>query len=345
MAPIKTLTPLDDLLTSLDREGRGFELLCRWFLQNDPEFRAEYEQVWLWADWPGRWGRDRGIDLVARTFDGRLDAVQAKNYGPVHTVTKRDIDTFLSESNRAEIGARLLMSSTDKVAKSAQEVMAGQEKAVSTCLLSRMRQSQLKWPASITELAPATLPAASPREHQLVALEAIERWARGGGERGQVIMACGTGKSLTEIWAAERLGAERVLVLVPTIPLVRQLSREWRLQTATKRRLLRICSDKAGADAEDILRGDELGSARTTDSEEIAQTLRAGGPLLVLCTYDSSPVLAEAMGAVLEFSFDLAIADEAHRCAGLESSRYKTILNESAIRARRRLFFTATPTV
>jgi predicted helicase len=33
--------------------------------------------------------------------------------------------------------------------------------------------------------------------------------------RGQVIMACGTGKSLLEVCAAESLGARRVLVLVP----------------------------------------------------------------------------------------------------------------------------------
>jgi predicted helicase len=56
-------------------------------------------RVWLSAEWPGRWGPDRGIDLVAQTFIGRVDAVQAKNYGPDHTVTKRDIETFLSESN------------------------------------------------------------------------------------------------------------------------------------------------------------------------------------------------------------------------------------------------------
>ena len=40
------------------------------------------------------------------------------------------------------------------------------------------------------------------------------------------------------------------------------------------------------------------------------------------------------MRAVPEFSFDLAIADEAHRCAGLETSRHKTILNENAIRCQ-----------
>jgi superfamily II DNA or RNA helicase len=342
---VNTLSPLEALLSSLERDGRGFELLCRWFLENDPEFRAEYERVWLWADWPGRWGPDRGIDLVAQTVSGRVDAVQAKNYGPDHTVTKRDIDTFLSESNRAGIGARLLIASTDKVARSAREVMGEQEKPVSTCLLSRLLDSPVPWPASLAELAPAPLPAATPRDHQLLALDAIERWAKTDGSRAQVIMACGTGKSLVEIWAAERLDAKRVLVLAPTIPLIRQLAREWPRHATTQRRLLRICSDKAAADAEDMVRGDELSGARTTDPEEIAAALRASGPLLVLCTYDSSPALAEAMGAVPDFAFDVAIADEAHRCAGLEGSRHKTILDGDAIRAARRLFFTATPTV
>ncbi|MGH2865409.1 MAG: DEAD/DEAH box helicase family protein, partial [Solirubrobacteraceae bacterium] len=345
MSTAVELSSFDRLLASLDRQGRGFELLCRWLLQNDPEFRAEYKDVWLWRDWPGRWGPDRGIDLVALTFAGRADAIQAKHYGPEHTVTKRDIDTFLSESNRRGIGSRLLIASTDGLARSAREVMAEQEKPVSTCLLARMRASAVEWPASIAELAPATPAAAQPREHQLQALEEIERWAAAGGTRGQVIMACGTGKSLVELWAAERLGAQHVLVLVPTIPLVRQCAREWSRHAATQRGLLRICSDKAAADAEDIIRGDELGTARTTDPAEIAERLREGSPLLAICTYESSPVLAEAMRAVPEFAFDLAIADEAHRCAGLEGSRHKTILDENAISARRRLFFTATPTV
>jgi superfamily II DNA or RNA helicase len=345
MSTVLELSSLDRLLASLDSEGRGFELLCRWFLQNDPEFRAEYEQVWLWSEWPGRWGPDRGIDLVAVTHEGRTDAVQAKHYGPDHTVTKHDIDTFLSESNRAAIGSRLLIASTDRLAGSAREVMAEQEKPVSTCLRARLRASAVEWPASITELAPATLAVAQPREHQLEALDAIDRWARGGGSRGQVIMACGTGKSLIEIWAAEQLQAQHVLVLVPTIPLLRQCAREWPRHAATQRRLLRICSDKAVADAEDIIRGDELGTTRTTDPAEIASRLREGSPLLAVCTYDSSPALAEAMRSVPGFSFSLAIADEAHRCAGLEGSKRKTILDEGAIRAKRRLFFTATPTV
>src|ERR1700733_494812 len=189
VSTLEELSTLERLLHSLRRGGRGFELLCRLFLQNDPEFTAEYEHVWLWSEWPERWGPDRGIDLVAQTFSGRVDAVQAQNDRADRSVTKRDIDTFLSESNRVGIGARLLIASTDLVARSAREVMAEQEKPVSTCLLSRLRESPVRWPASISDLAPAALPAAQPREHQLIALKAIDRWAHTDNTRGQMIMA------------------------------------------------------------------------------------------------------------------------------------------------------------
>ena len=43
--------------------------------------------------------------------------------------------------------------------------------------------------------------------------------------------------------------------------------------------------------------------------------------------------------------FDIAIADEAHRCAGPVSSDFATILDRNAIKARHRLFMTATPRI
>ncbi len=42
----------------------------------------------------------------------------------------------------------------------------------------------------------------------------------GEHDRGQLIMACGTGKTLVGLWAAERLGATRTLVLLPSLSLL-----------------------------------------------------------------------------------------------------------------------------
>ena len=51
--------PFDSLLASLRPGGRDFERVCKWMLENAPEYRQEQlNQVWLRNDWPGRCGRD-----------------------------------------------------------------------------------------------------------------------------------------------------------------------------------------------------------------------------------------------------------------------------------------------
>lgn len=68
------VTALGDLLCRLDadpgRRGRQFERICQWFLMHAPVYTRELRHVWLWADWPGRWGADAGIDLVAQDRRG-----------------------------------------------------------------------------------------------------------------------------------------------------------------------------------------------------------------------------------------------------------------------------------
>lgn len=70
----------EQLLAGMDSRGRDFERLCAWFLESDPEYATEFEHVRLWDDWPGNWRRDKGIDLVARTYDSRTIAIQAKHW-------------------------------------------------------------------------------------------------------------------------------------------------------------------------------------------------------------------------------------------------------------------------
>ena len=82
--------------------GGDFEWLCQWFLENAPRYRGQFDKVWLWKDWPDRWGTDAGIDLVARTRTGELWAIQAKADHPDRAIPKREIDSFLSESNRPQ---------------------------------------------------------------------------------------------------------------------------------------------------------------------------------------------------------------------------------------------------
>ena len=64
-----------------NKKGDQFEKFCKWFLENDPVWKPQVKIVWLWNDWPERWGADLGIDLVFEHTNGEIWAVQSKCYG------------------------------------------------------------------------------------------------------------------------------------------------------------------------------------------------------------------------------------------------------------------------
>jgi predicted helicase len=150
---------LNALLALPARErGRRFEHLCKWFLENDPVYRDRMRHVWLWKDWPGRWGIEAGIDLVAETITGTLWAVQAKAYSPRHTITKDGVHTFLSESARGAFSHRLLIATTNRIGATARRTINGQEKPVSTLTLSRLQASSVRWPETVEGFGPQAVP-------------------------------------------------------------------------------------------------------------------------------------------------------------------------------------------
>jgi predicted helicase len=199
---------LADLLARCDpdagRRGKQFERFCRWFLRHDPVYARELRRVWLWGDWPGRWGADAGIDLVAEDNHGRLWAIQAKAYDETTWITKRDVDTFLAESGRPEFSFRLLIATTNLIGHTARRTIEAQEKQASVLLLGDLEAAQVDWPASPSALYARALPPKRPRPHQREAMNAVVK-GFDGADRGQLIMACGTGKTLTALFINQKL--------------------------------------------------------------------------------------------------------------------------------------------
>ena len=341
---------LEETLRTLDsrphRRGRQFEHLCRWFLQNAPEYRPRIARVWLWDRWPGRWASDAGIDLVAETREGELWAVQAKCYDPGYQIKKADLDSFLSESSRTRFSYRLLIATTDHMGENARRTFQAQEKLAGFLLRSQLEAAEVSWPASIDDLKPALPARKAPREHQEEAVKDVCNGFK-TSERGQLIMACGTGKTLVALFAAERLQSVRTLVLVPSLSLLGQTLREWAVNARRSFNYLPVCSDETVDQAEHadgfFTSVSELGFPVTSNPEEIAAFLANTNQWgVVFSTYQSSPQVAEAMTLGTP-DFDLVIADEAHRCVGRVSGDFATVLNSERIRAQRRLFMTATP--
>ena len=327
-------------------KGKQFESFVKWFLKNDPEWSTQVDTVWLWDEYPQRWGPDCGIDLVFKHKNGETWAVQAKCYSSEYQITKHDVDKFLSESSRKEIDKRLLIATTDKLGANARQVCDAQEKQVVRYLLSHFEDSNLVFPDSLAELSkakPREKP--TPRAHQLEAIEAVER-GMVDQDRGQLIMACGTGKTYTTLWIKEKLKSNSTLVLVPSLSLLSQTLHEWIFASQIEFEALCVCSDDSVGknDSDEIVTSiSDLAFPVTSDPIEIARFLKNEKPKVIFSTYQSSQLIVDAQLDESIPSFDLVVADEAHRCTGKIDGNFSLVLSESKIQAKKRLFTTATP--
>ena len=334
---------------SPDNYARGaqFEKLCKWLLENHPMYKSKLTKVWLWDDWPERWGKDCGIDLVAQDTDGNNWAIQAKCYNPKYSVTKKDIDSFLSESTNTKIHRRLLIVTTDGLGPNARGVIERQHETtpINQLMLSELLEAPIDWPKSLDHLSQGSIKKAfTPKPYQQIAIDKV---TANLDARGQLIMACGTGKTLTGLWIAEQLKSETVLVLLPSLLLLSKTLAEWLTHSKEPFSFLPVCSDDTVAKSEDTinLSTSELSFPSTTNTDSIAQFIQAPGTKVIFSTYQSSAKIAEAFQVVDLKPLDLIIADEAHRCAGKVGSAYSTVLDNNQIPAAKRLFMTATPRI
>ncbi|MCT2588345.1 Helicase associated domain protein [Streptomyces sp. N2-109] len=186
------------------------------------------------------------------------------------------------------------------------------------------------------------------RAHQIETVDAIRRGLDvppGGipvnGLRGQVISACGTGKTITAAFAArEMLPKGRILVLVPTLDLLTQTVKEWH-RVGHKGPAVAVCS----------LQDDpELWSlkVRSTTNPVQLSLWHGTGPVTIYATYASLGVLAEAFEGAYGQKLapvDLAVVDEAHRTSGSMGKAWADIHDQAVIPAYRRLYLTATPRI
>lgn len=344
------MATIDEFLISLEAEfgeqgkGKRFEVFCKWFLENDPEWSRIADKVWLWDDYPDKWQRkDLGTDLVFRDYDGHIWAVQAKCFASHRSTTKADLNSFLADTSRETVSKRLWLQTTDKMKTNATATLKGQEKPVVVFGLNEFRQSPIEYPRNYAQLYQAKIKTKpTPDQHQKEAIEAVSSKFQ-SLNRGQMIMACGTGKTFTTLWIKEALKAQSTLVLLPSLSLLSQTMREWAWAGNTDFQIFNICSDQSvGKKSEDM----DPSSAPfpvTSDVQEIVEFLRRPSPKVVFCTYQSSPLIEEAQRDAAVSAFDLTIADEAHRCAGNAGAAFSTILDGEKIRSLKRLFTTATP--
>lgn len=362
---------LRDTARNTREQGDRLERLTKLFLTQDSIQSRLYKGVHLWNEWDGREGfGDIGIDLVAENVDGGVTAIQCKFYDEQSTIAKENIDSFISASGREPFTHRIIVSTTDKWSKNAEKMLEEQRFPVQRMGLQNFRDSNIDWSTysldDPSEQQVGHKPHKELRPHQdraitntLIGLQE--------NDRGQLIMACGTGKTFTAIRLAEKFaeqngGHARVLFMVPSLALMSQSISEFSNEIEGPFHAYAVCSDSkvgrekkrggANADLAD-LRVEDLQLPATTDGAALANAMNANpldeGLEVVFSTYHSIDAVSEAQDAGIG-EFDLIICDEAHRTTGVtladeSESNFVKIHDDTCVSGRKRVYMTATPKI
>jgi len=326
-------------------------------------------------------GKDTGIDLVARTHSGDYWAIQCKCFQESATIDKPAVDSFLSTSSKKfkddqlkTVGfeQRLWISTTNHWGGNAETTIHNQHPPVNRLGLHDLDNAAVDWEKLAQGLSGEVSRAAkkTPMAHQVAAITAANEHFK-TSDRGKLIMACGTGKTFTSLQIAEKEteGKGVVLFLVPSIALLGQTLREWTADAQNAFNAICICSDsnvsrkRSKNDDSDGFSVVDLALPASTDVKGILKQFEQiqhaeSHPLtVVFSTYQSIEVIAEAQKALIGKQqsaenpfgvFDLIICDEAHRTTGVtladdDESAFVKVHNNDFLKAKKRLYMTATP--
>ena len=345
--------------------GTTFEQLAKIFFENDATQKQQYSKVWHYKDWtkkrPEYQNKDMGIDLVAklRGEDGYC-AIQCKFYQPGQAIAKTDLDSFISASSTSDFTRLVLIdTSTQSIGVNAQSVLDNLDKGYNRIQLSELEESRIDWTSYINDGSIRLHSKKTLRDDQRFALEEIKKGLT-EGDRGKMIMACGTGKTFTSLRIAEDItGAGKiVLYMVPSLALMSQTVREWKNDAAEDLTAFSACSDdrvgkRRAADDQISVNLNDLAFPATTDARKLAEQIKGADKskmTVVFSTYHSIDVISQSQHEYGLDEFDLIICDEAHRTTGAtlvgeDESNFIKIHSDDNIKGKKRLYMTATPRI
>ena len=348
--------------TSDSDKGTKFERLTKFYLIKDPIWSEQLANVRLREE--AGIGPDVGIDLVADDIaSGGKVAIQCKFYD--ERTYLDDLGTFYTSSGKDGYVKRIVITTSNQWTRNAEDALKNQQIPVQRILLHDMEQSLISWGAFDLTENYGSVPIAQKelRPHQIDALTAVIDGFK-ESDRGKMIMACGTGKTLISLRIAEEFFKKKktpstVLFLAPSISLLSQTIMEWGQNKKSPYMALAVCSDaKVGKKDDDDMQVTDLAIPASTDVEKLAAALANRGTknLVIFSTYQSLEIISKAQNGKKNplSEFDLVICDEAHRTTGVTTaakaavedfSHFVRIHDNGYVKASKRLYMTATPKI
>ena len=150
------------------------------------------------------------------------------------------------------------------------------------------------------------------------------------------------------LWIKEKIKSKNTVVLLPSLNLLAQIVSDWSFASKSKTVVLYFCTNKSVGkkkDDEAMQTLSEMPFPVHSDITEIRKFNKSAGDKVIFSTYQSSDLIHESQKGRGINVFDLAVANEAHRCAisGKPNSPFATIPDGKRIKATKQLSATAIP--
>lgn len=364
--PVANNTQLsfDDLLADIRSEpnkskrGTKFERLMVNFFKIDSTYKDHFSNVWWFRDWPKRNRRDTGIDIVAKIADtGEYVGIQCKCYDDNTPLDYDGVSKFLTACKSYNISQYIYVCTSDKITSESERTI--RENNIALLNKSSLRNCSIKnWSSHFDKITAAD-PKVLRTDQQKVCSDVINGFK--SHSRGKMLMACGTGKTITSLRIAEELKCKTVLYLVPSISLIQQTMREWSDNSLGKYQYIAVCSDESAGRDEGGQIYELERSPSTNASRFVEQFSRRHNykMCVIFSTYQSIDIVASGLkklgGGGDKYEIDLILCDEAHKTATKihtnKNSKtnhvgyYGKIHDDKFIASKRRLYMTATPKI
>ena len=335
-------------LATTKEVGDAFEILVEAYVHTQPKMQAT--NVWLVGKVPLRIRKrlnlpsdSKGIDGIFETRAGELVPYQVKYRTDRNVLPYGEVSSFLGITERS-CKDRVIFTNARGLSKDV-ENRDGLRSVRASHFHALTKDDFAAIEAWLAE-KPVRHEKRQPRPYQQEAVQKLSEALR-ERSRATAVMACGAGKTLVALWAAEALEPKTVLVLVPSLALLSQTLPDWCRESKWGESLeyLCVCSDPTvskGIDAYTI-RPQDADFPITTDPKEVRRFLerKTKGVKVVFSTYQSAPVVAKGMKGLKPFDF--AVFDEAHKTTGPQDGLFAFGLTDKNLPIAKRLFLTATP--
>ncbi|MDA7697224.1 DEAD/DEAH box helicase family protein [Gammaproteobacteria bacterium] len=361
---------LEKKLSKMDSGQRGkvFEWFCVFYLQVESRHATTYKEV-LHSDQFLKQtkikkilgfskNKEEGVDAIGKRHDGKIDIIQCKYLDRTDkNLTKTHIESPLDIANgktaKPYVDTILMCSNAKGLTKNEDLRKRHPNIQFRTLLYGDFKHLTKDDFDMIRAVIDGAIPKHEPKNprsyQEATKNKIIEHFKT--ESRGQIIHACGTGKTLTSYFTYRELKPKITLFAVPSLQLLNQSLLEWTRESLADNDPISpfaVCSDKSNEKLGECVPElwlQEMGIRVSNKKEDLDIFLKSKRKnKVIFATYQSGEVLAKNIRA-LKKQIDLAFFDEAHNTATGKGKLSSHLLYNKNIPIKKRLFMTATPKV